>query len=567
MSSLVLCAIAAERQHAHSEIEEAARRLESRVRTRTRELGEARRVAEDANRAKSTFLASMSHEIRTPMIGVTGMLEVLGRTELTDAQRQMVATAETSAHSLLQIIGDILDFSKIEAGRLELAPSTFELPPLVAGAAETFMPIAAGKGLLLTWSVDERLADAHIGDPLRLRQIISNFLSNAVKFTEVGGIDVAARVLENGDGAQTVELAVVDSGIGVSAEQQRRLFEEFAQADAATARRFGGTGLGLAICKRLAVLMGGEVTMQSEPGVGTTMRLTVPLPVGDPAAVEPAAGSASVPRVARPKPSREEAEREGSLLLLVEDHPVSRRVLTQQLDVVGFHADGAQDGQEAFELFLTGRYGLVLTDLHMPRMDGYELARAIRRHEQDTGAARTPIITLTADVMKGEPERCLAAGMDDFAAKPTTIQVLAAKLQRWLPQLDWPAASQPAVEQNGAGFGGAALDDLTGGDEQLLISVMRDFVSATNADVDALAEAIGAQDHARVRRSAHRIVGASRIVGAVELAALATQLEQAAAQSGDWRDLERLVQRLEAAAARIAGATDRLSSAGSAPSA
>jgi CheY-like chemotaxis protein/HPt (histidine-containing phosphotransfer) domain-containing protein len=274
-----------------------------------------------------------------------------------------------------------------------------------------------------------------------------------------------------------------------------------------------------------------------------------------------------VPRVARPKPSREEAEREGSLLLLVEDHPVSRRVLTQQLDVVGFHADGAQDGQEAFELFLTGRYGLVLTDLHMPRMDGYELARAIRRHEQDTGAARTPIITLTADVMKGEPERCLAAGMDDFAAKPTTIQILAAKLQRWLPQLDWPAASQPAVEENGAGFGGAALDDLTGGDEQLLISVMRDFVSATNADVDALAEAIGAQDHARVRRSAHRIVGASRIVGAVELAALATQLEQAAAQSGDWRDLERLVQRLEAAAARIAGATDRLSSAGSAPSA
>ncbi len=386
----------------------------------------AREAAEHANRAKSTFLAAMSHELRTPMIGVTGMLEVLAQSELSPSQRQMVATADGSARSLLQIVGDILDLSKIEADKLELAPATIDLRAVVGSSVETFVHTASSKGLLLTWNVDERLAPAHVGDPLRLRQVISNMLSNAVKFTEVGGIEVEVRVLDDDDGddaqdVQRVEISVADTGIGIEEEQQQRLFAEFAQAESSTSRRFGGTGLGLVICKRLAVLMGGDVTMRSTPGEGTTVTLLLALALGDPADVEPdLAGPAVGAPASRPLPTREDAVRERSLVLLVEDHPVNRTVLCSQLETIGFQVDTAVDGHDGYERFLSGDYALVLTDLNMPRMDGFELAEAVRAHERETGAEPIPMIALTASVMQGEPEKCRRAGMDDFAAKPRT---------------------------------------------------------------------------------------------------------------------------------------------------
>jgi signal transduction histidine kinase len=263
----------------------------------------ARHVAEHASRAKTTFLAAMSHEIRTPMIGVTGMLEVLERTELTPQQRQMVATAQSSAQSLLLIIGDILDFSKIEADKLELAPSTFAIRPLLRTTVETFVHTASAKGLLLSWSADERIAPAQVGDALRLRQTLSNFISNAVKFTDAGGIEVTAVVTDESPDVQTLEFAVTDTGVGVMPEQQARLFQEFAQAQASTSSSHGGTGLGLVICKRLAILMGGDVTMESVAGSGTTVRLTVPLPIGDPAQIEETgtAGSGALPTSWQPR--------------------------------------------------------------------------------------------------------------------------------------------------------------------------------------------------------------------------------------------------------------------------
>ena len=371
-----------------------------------REAIEARAVAEHASRAKSTFLAGMSHEIRTPMIGVTGMLEVLARTDLTDRQRRLVATSERSAHTLLQIIGDILDFSKIEAEKLELAPTTFDLRAVVSATVDGFRLPASAKGLLVTLSIDDRIGPAYVGDPLRIRQIVSNFLSNAVKFTQVGGVETTLRVLDGPPEAQAIQLTVTDTGIGISVEHQQRLFTDYNQAAGDTARRFGGTGLGLAICRRLADLMGGQVTMSSQVGKGTTLRLTVPLPVGDETELETLFSADAKGPITRPKPTREEALHEGSLLLVAEDHPVNRTVLEHQLDVIGFHADFCEDGQAALERFIGGEYTLVITDLHMPRLDGYELTAEIRRHEHESGAARVPIMALSANVMHDEPERC-----------------------------------------------------------------------------------------------------------------------------------------------------------------
>ena len=534
--------------------------IEADVAARKHAEGEAvaaRSVAEHASRAKSTFLAAMSHEIRTPMIGVTGMLEVLARTPLTPQQRQMVSTAESSAASLLQIIGDILDFSKIEADKVELSPTTFSLETVVRAAAETFVHTASAKGLLLTWSVDDTLAPAQLGDPMRVRQIVSNLISNAVKFTDIGGIEVVVSVLESSPEAQTVQVAVTDTGIGISPEQQSNLFAEFTQADVGTQGRYGGTGLGLVICKRLATLMGGDITLQSAPGTGTTMRLVALLPVGNPDELQLDPEGASIVRsTSRPMPSREQAERERSLLLLAEDHPTNRTVLSLQLALIGFHVDLAEDGQEAYEHWLTGRYGLLLTDLNMPRLDGYDLARRIRAHERETGAPRTPIIALSANVMQGEPAKCLAVGMDDFAAKPTTIPTLAARLARWLPHLKWTSEGSERAEllvTEAASRGqwpdgpidAAALDALTGGDPELAANFVQDYLEVTRGDLLALRAALQAHDTDNARRQAHRIKGAAGMVGMHRIGRLAEQIEAATAARGartadDWHALDEL---------------------------
>ena len=318
-------------------------------------------------------------------------------------------------------------------------------------------------------------------------------------------------------------IEVQDTGIGVSAEDQARLFEPFEQAGAQDARRAGGTGLGLVICRQLVEAMGGRVAMTSELGRGTTMRVELALAVAE---AQDGDGLDGGPLERRALPARADAEREGSLLLLVEDHPVNREILALQLEAIGFQTDTAADAEDALAQFERSRYGLVFTDIQLPGADGYELARRVRALEASGGRGRAPVVALTASALSGERERCAAAGMDDVVVKPATLATLAQTLRRWLPDGVWSdAGAQPVA---GPAIDQSALDELTGGDEDLNRDIVTRYLQSLGDDLEALWQALRDGDADALRRQAHRIAGASRTVGAHAVAAQAARLEDAA---------------------------------------
>jgi signal transduction histidine kinase/FixJ family two-component response regulator/HPt (histidine-containing phosphotransfer) domain-containing protein len=510
-------------------------RLITQLRERTDAAEAARADAEAANEAKSTFLATMSHEIRTPMNGVLGMMEVLERQGLGEDQLPLVATMHDSAQALLRIIDDVLDFSKIEAGRLELETTAFSLSGLTGGAVDTLRPQANAKDLTIAAEIEPGSNDALVGDPTRIRQILFNLLSNAVKFTEHGRVVVRAGTTPLGGGRTRVTLAVEDTGIGLDTEQQARLFQPFSQADSSTTRRYGGTGLGLSIVRRLAQLMGGDVAVDSAPGVGSTFTVTLVLeaaPAESPLAelLQPA----TAPPLPNPPPLAGEGRvgaGEAARLLVVDDHPINREVLVRQLGLLGLAADTAEDGNEALKAWVPGRYAAVLADLHMPGMDGFELTRQVRAREAQNAGARTPIVAVTANAMRGEEERCLAAGMDAYLAKPVAIDRLRATLERWLAIGDGAAVAD-ASAGTGAAIDRNVLAAWLGDDHAGIEELLKKFRNSAVESEQAIDMAWRAADLPGLAAAAHRLKGAAQAVGAVRLGAAADGLEQAG-KAGD----------------------------------
>ncbi|MBF0245170.1 MAG: response regulator, partial [Planctomycetes bacterium] len=449
------------------------------------DLDEAKREADAAARAKADFLANMNHEIRTPMNAILGMSHLTMKTGLDPRQNDYLKKIQGAGQHLLGIINDILDLSKIEDGKLSVERVEFGMDRVLENVESLILEKAAAKGLKLVFEVDKKLPQILVGDPLRLGQLLVNYGNNAVKFTKKGEIAFVIRLREESDTEVLLYGAVRDTGIGLTGEQQGRLFQNFSQADSSTTRKFGGTGLGLASSRKLAEMMGGEVGVESEYGKGSTFWFTVRLGKGT--------GGNLSDALARL------ATLAGARLLLVEDNELNQQVALELLRDAGFIVDLAENGQVAVDKIRQDTYELVLMDIQMPVMDGIDATRSIRQEERFKDL---PIVALTANVMQSDRERCLAAGMNDHVAKPIEPEVLWETLLKWLKPRQGPkrmesrpkSAEEVDLPEDIEGL------DLAGGLHRVLgkkglyLSMLRKFAAGQKNTPVEIAKALDAGD-------------------------------------------------------------------------
>ena len=545
-------------------------------------LGEARDAALANARMKSEFLANMSHEIRTPLNGVIGLATLMLDDELSPKQQERLVTLREAGQHLLTLLNDILDFSKMEAGRLSLEHVPFSIATVIDQVTALYASTAHDRGLRLHRVVDAELPPV-TGDPARLRQGLQNLVGNALKFTEHGAVEVRADLLDNDGDHCTVGIAVRDTGIGISPDAMGGIFEVFRQAATSTNRIYGGSGLGLAICKQIVERMGGTLQVDSIEGRGSTFAFDVRLPVADTedlAAGERGAGhDLSAPAVADPA-ARPEKQLTGASLLLVEDNVINQQVALGMLAKLGYSADVAADGIEALDALRRARYDVVLMDCQMPRLDGYETTAHVRAMEGDE--RHTPIIAMTAAALRGDRERCMAAGMDDYISKPVTLDELADAIRRATSHGDQAqqqaaGTGDPVADDRGGtatgddsggtatgggdpGGGGAAhagaatsepagaaadepaeptappldaevvaeLRQIPAVNGSVFDTVRATFVQRSAADVEAARCALLAQDWSALTRAVHRFRGAAGTIGAKPLAQRCLELERRA---------------------------------------